>query len=58
VYIISCSLGTVVVTEEVLTPAFEAYHRVFVLGKEEKRPTRLNKDLAEAIYESRGDINV
>lgn len=50
--------GTVVVTEEVLTPAFEAYHRVFVLGKEEKRPTRLNKDLADAIYQARGDLNV
>jgi len=50
--------GTVVLTEEVLTPTFEAYHRVYALGKEEKRPTRLNKDLAEAIYQARGDLNV
>jgi len=50
--------GTVVITEEVLTPSFDNFHRVFVLGVEEKRPTLMDKELAHTIYNLKGNLNV
>eukprot|EP01135_Chromosphaera_perkinsii_P004011 Nk52_evm24s266 gene=Nk52_evmTU24s266 len=46
---IGCEPGTVVLTTEAVNGAFDPFHEVLILGKKIKRPTQLDRDLAEDI---------
>ncbi|MBU0506110.1 MAG: uridine phosphorylase [bacterium] len=50
--------GTVVLSEEALNGNIEPYYELAVLGETKRYPTKLDKGLNEALFETRGDLSV
>jgi uridine phosphorylase len=50
--------GTVVLSEEALNGNIEPYYELAVLGETKRYPTKLDKCLNDALYETRGDLSV
>ncbi len=50
--------GTVIITEEALNGNIEPYYELAVLGETVRHPTKLDTKLNQALYDTRGDVDV